>query len=479
MAIHEGKHQKREYDGSAARETKPSHVLAIVCSGVVLAQLDLFIVNLALPSMSKDLGDARLGDLSWILNAYAIVYAALLVFFGRIADRYRRNHGFLLGIAIFTVASAVCAVVDSVPLLIAARMVQAAGAALLTPTSLGLILASYPPERRSGAVRAWTAVGGVAAALGPVIGGLLVAVSWRWIFLVNVPIGLIALVIGWLRLPDIPGHDVQRPDPLGAVLIIAGVAALTFALVKGNDWGWTSSSILVVLAAAAALLCGFVVHCSRSHNPIVEPALFRIRSFAGASIATALFAVAFGAMLLSIVLWMQSVWGWSALSSGLAIAPGPLMVPIVAFGIATGLIARFGAARVICAGTIAFAAGASWWAWASDMHPTYVGWTLGGLLLIGGGVGLTVPTLMGVAAGSLPPQAFATGSAVVNMIRQTGIAVGVAVLIAILGDAATSPAAFKAGWWLIAAISLSTIVPILFFMQPAAAPAKRALSTET
>src|SRR5262249_18451889 len=387
---------------------------------------------------------------------------ALLVFFGRIADRYRRNHGFLLGIAIFTVASAVCAVVDSVPLLIAARMAQAAGAALLTPTSLGLILASYPPERRSGARRAWAAVGGVAAALGPVIGGLLVAVSWRWIFLVNVPIGLIALVIGWLRLPDIPGHDVQRPDPLGAVLIIAGVAALTFALVKGNDWGWTSSSILLVLAAAAALLCGFVVHCLRSHNPIVEPALFRIRSFAGASIAMALFSVAFGAMLLSIVLWMQSVWGWSALNSGLGIAPGPLMVPIVAFGIATRLIARFGAARVICTGTIAFAAGASWWALASGMHPTYVGWTLGGLLLIGGGVGLTVPTLMGVAAGSLPPQAFATGSAVVNMIRQTGIAVGVAVLIAILGDAGTSPAAFKTGWWLIAAISMSTIVPILF-----------------
>jgi MFS family permease len=191
----------------------PREVLVIVCAGVVLASLDLFIVNVALPQIARDLHASSLGELSWVLNGYAIVYASLLVFFGRLADRYRRDRGFLLGVAVFTVASAACAASTSVGMLVAFRLVQAAGAALLTPTSLGLVLASFEPERRHGAVRAWTATGGLAAALGPVVGGLLVAASWRWVFLVNVPIGIAALIVGWRRLPQIAGHRTERPDP--------------------------------------------------------------------------------------------------------------------------------------------------------------------------------------------------------------------------------------------------------------------------
>ena len=170
-------------------QTKPNQVLAIVCVGMVLANLDLFIVNVALPNIAQDFSGAGLEKLSWILNGYAIVYAALLVFFGRLAERYRRNASFLLGVAVFTAASAACAAATSVEMLVAFRVIQAAGAALMTPTSLGLLLATFPPERRGGAVRTWTAVGGFAAALGPLVGGLLVTASWRWIFLVNVPIG--------------------------------------------------------------------------------------------------------------------------------------------------------------------------------------------------------------------------------------------------------------------------------------------------
>ncbi|MBV9367188.1 MAG: MFS transporter, partial [Solirubrobacterales bacterium] len=192
----------------------PYLVLVIVCAGVVLASLDLFIVNVALPSMARSFGSSGLGDLSWVLNAYAIVYAALLVLFGRLADRYRREQGFLIGVAVFVAASAACAAASSLPMLIAFRVLQAAGAALLTPTSLGLILATFPPERRSSAVRAWTAVGGLAAALGPAVGGVLVAASWRWVFLVNVPIGLAALVAGRRLLPEVPGHPIRRPDAL-------------------------------------------------------------------------------------------------------------------------------------------------------------------------------------------------------------------------------------------------------------------------
>src|ERR1700761_1264915 len=168
-------------------DASPRLVLVIVCAGVVLASLDLFIVNVALPDIARDLRTGSLGDLSWILNGYAIVYAALLVLFGRLAESRRRENGVLLGVALFTAASAACGAASDLTMLVVFRLVQAAGAALLTPTSLSLVLATTAPERRHGAVRAWTAVGGLAAALGPVIGGLLVALNWRWVFLVNVP----------------------------------------------------------------------------------------------------------------------------------------------------------------------------------------------------------------------------------------------------------------------------------------------------
>ena len=443
---------------SRRADASPALVLWIVCAGVVLASLDLFIVNVALPEMGADLGADRLSDLSWVLNGYAIVYASLLVLFGRLADRHRRERGFLLGVAVFTAASAACGLATSVAMLVAFRIVQAAGAALLTPTSLGLVLATSPPERRHGAVRTWTAVGGLAAALGPVVGGLLVAASWRWVFLVNVPIGLAALVAGWRRLPAVPGHPTPRPDAAGAVLVTTGVGALTLGLVKGGEWGWGAGSTIAVLALAVAALAVFAVRCVRHANPLVDPALFRVRAFSGASVVALVFSVAFGAMLLSIVLWEQDVWGWSALHAGLAIAPGPLMVPLFAFLVAGRLIARFGAGLVIGAGSALFGAGIASWALAAGLRPDSAGDILAGMLLTGIGVGLTLPTLMATAAASLPPQAFATGSGVVNMLRQVGLAVGVAVFVALLGtpgSPADALAAFQLGWGVTAAIALT------------------------
>ena len=461
--------------GTAATGAAPGEVLAIVSAGVVLASLDLFVVNVALPQIARDLGTANLSELSWVLNGYAIVYASLLVFFGRLADRYRRDRGFLLGVAIFTAASAACAGADSVAMLIGFRLIQAAGAALLTPTSLGLVLATYPPERRSGAVRAWSAISGLAAALGPVIGGLLVTASWRWVFLINVPIGIVALVLGWRRLPHLPGHATERPDALGVVLATAGIATLTFGLVKGSDWGWGSASVTGTLAAAAVLLALFTVHCLRARNPLIHPSLFRSREFTGASLVAIFFFSAFGAMLLSIVLWEQGAWGWTALQAGLAIAPGPLMVPLVAFGVAGRLIARFGPALVLSLGCLTFACGVAWWAMAIGVQPDYLGGVLGGMLLTGAGVGLTMPTVMATASASLPPQSFATGSGVINMIRQTGLALGVAILVAVLGTStgrgAAGLTAFRHGWWVIAAIALASIVPAVLLLRPVRPPA--------
>jgi EmrB/QacA subfamily drug resistance transporter len=430
----------------------------IVCAGVVLASLDLFIVNVALPSMAQSFGTTGLGELSWVLNAYAIVYAALLVLFGRLADRYRRDRGFLVGVAVFVAASAACAAATSLPMLVAFRILQAAGAALLTPTSLGLILATFPPERRHGAVRTWTAVGGVAAALGPAVGGILVAASWRWVFLVNVPIGVAALLAGWRLLPAVPGHPIRPPDALSALLITVGVGALTLGLVEGGSWGWGSDRTTGVLTLAVLALGLFALHTARADNPLIDRALFRVRPFTGASAVALLFSMAFGAMLLSRVLWAQDVWHWSALSTGMSLVPGPIMVPLFSFLLAGRLIGRFGSGVVIAAGSTLFAAGMAWMAAAATIAPDYVGEVLGGLLLTGAGVGLTLPTLMGTAASSLPPNAFSTGSAVVNMVRQVGLAIGVAVLIAVLGSARTPAAtlaAYQRGWTVTAAIALA------------------------
>ena len=434
-------------------------VLVIVCAGVVLASLDLFIVNVALPQIGRDfhLRGGGLADLSWVLNAYAIVYAAFLVLFGRLSERYRRENGFLLGVAIFVAASAACGAADSVPMLVGFRIAQAAGAALLTPTSLGLILATSSPERRQGAVRSWTAVGGLAAAAGPVVGGLLVAASWRWVFYVNVPVGLAALAVGWRRLPRVPGQPVPAPGALGALLITSGVGALVLGLVKGGAWGWGDSRTVAAVVIGVGALGLFAVHSALARNPMIDRGLFKLRSLIGASGVALFFMAAFGGMLLSRVLWAQEVWHWSALTTGLAIAPGPMMVPLFSFLVAGRLIGRFGSGPVIAAGCAIFSLGVIWWALAIGLQPDYVDDMLGGMLLTGIGVGLTLPTFMATGVSALPQHSFATGSAFLNMLRQIGLAIGVAVLIAVLG-APRSPLAtlsvYERASFIIAALSL-------------------------
>jgi len=463
-----------EVDAAAARPAprapaaSPATVLAIVCVGICLANLDLFIVNVALPNIGRDFRDAPLEDMSWVLNGYAIAYAALLVFFGRVAERYRRNMSFLLGVGLFTLSSAACAAADSVVTLTAFRLVQAAGAALMTPTSLGLLLAAFPPERRDGAVRTWTAIGGLAAALGPVIGGVLVTVNWRWIFLVNVPIGLVAMLVGWWKLPEVPGHEAPRPHPFDALLVTGGIGALTFAIVKVNDWGWRSTGIGISFIAAIVLLAWFVWRCLRSDRPFVDPALFRIRQFTGAALVMAPYSAAFGAMLLSVALWEQTAWGWSALKTGLAIAPGPLLVPITSLLFSGKLIARFGAAAVVTAGIFFFVAGLSYWASVIGLEPN-AALVIMGMIPTGIGVGLTFPTLMGVAASSLRSSSFATGSGVINMIRQAALAIGVAIFVAIVGSPVTPVervAAFHRGWWIMVPIAALGLIPTFFLVRP-------------
>lgn len=274
-----------------------------------------------------------------------------------------------------------------------------------------------------------------------------------------------------------PGQARRALDVAGAALLTVAVSSFTLGLVKANDWGWGSPGTLSCLAAAVVLLALFVVRCRRHPDPLISPSLFSERSFSGASAAMALFSIGFGAMLLSVVLWCQDIWGWSALRTGLAIAPGPLLVPI--FSIVAGrLIPRLGAGAVVAAGCAAFAGGLAWWALAADAQPHYVSTLLGGMLLTGVGVGLTLPTLMAAASASLPADAFATGSGVVTMVRQVGLAIGVAIFVAVVGSprgASAARTAFTNGWWVLASVSaLAAAVGAIGLRSPrtAATPAR-------
>src|SRR4051794_22662015 len=399
-----------------------------------MAQLDLFIVNIAFPAIAETFAGSTPSSLSWVLNAYAIVFAACLVPAGRLADLLGRRRTFQLGLVVFAIASAACAIAPTLGVLIAARAVQAVGAALLIPTSLGLLLHAFPPERRAGAVGAWVAVGATAAAGGPGLGGLLVEVSWKLIFLVNIPLAAAALVGSWLVLDEVRHpEEGGLPDLAGIALLIAGIGGGTPAIVEGPLWGWTSAASLLTLAASALALAAFLVRCSRHRAPVVELSLLRARSFAVSNIVMLLYGVGFGAMLLLSVLFLTGEWGYSTLRAGLAIAPGPLTVAITSTRV-KDLVARFGGKAVTVTGCLLIASGALWWLTQLGPEPAYLRAFLPGMLVGGMGVALTQATLFGVASAALPPHRFATGSGILSMSRQIGLALGVAVLVALIGS---------------------------------------------
>jgi EmrB/QacA subfamily drug resistance transporter len=424
-------------------------VLLITSIGLFMASLDLFIVNLAFPSIAEDFGGTSLSSLSWVLNAYAIVYAALLVPAGRIADRIGRKRVFLAGLLLFALASALCAAAPSVEFLVAARVAQAVGASMMLPATLGLILPAFPPAQRAVAVGIWSAVGGVAAAFGPAIGGVLLELSWHWIFLVNVPIGLATAVVAWRSLDEIREPEAgPRPDGIGALEFALGIGLLTAGIVKGPDWGWGDGRTLAALVSSVLLIAAFALRSARHAAPVLELPMLRVRSFSVANTAALVFFAGFGTMLLSSVLLLSEVWHYSVLHTGLALMPGPTMAAIFAAP-AGRLGAKIGQPPVVAAGGLVFAAGFAINLALLDSTPDYAGTFLPGFLLGGVGVGLVLGPLPAAATMSLPPDRFATGTAVFGMARQLGSAIGVAVLVALLADPAPSQlfAHLERGWW--------------------------------
>ncbi|MCW3030708.1 MAG: rane protein, partial [Solirubrobacterales bacterium] len=431
------------------RVAAPRAVLAVAVLGSFMAFVDATIVNIAVPNIAHDFSGSRLSSVSWVLNAYNIVFAAFLVGGGQLADLLGRRRVFSLALVLFTAASALCAVAPTLGLLVAARVVQAAGAAMLVPSSLAIVLQAHEQRERMHAVALWAAVAALAAGIGPPLGGLLITASnWRLVFLVNVPVGLAALLLSRRALVESRAPGRRRvPDLLGGVVLALAIASLVLAVVKGQEWGWGGARVLGAFAAAAVLGAYFVLRSSRQRTPVVDLSLLRIRAFSLANGVTVVMAGGFYAYTLCNVLFLTSVWRYSILDAGLALTPGPITAMAIA-GPASRLVDRIGHRAVVVPGALVWAGGMIYFATTLGSHPDFLGGWLPGMLILGVGAGLSFPTLSGAAVGAVPGPRFAIATALNSVARQIGAALGVAILIAIVGNPSPLQAlhAFEHGW---------------------------------
>ena len=427
-------------------------VLLVTSVAVFMSFLDVTIVNIAFPDIRASFPGSSLNRLSWILNAYTIVFAAALVPAGRLADRFGRRRFFFLGVLLFLAASVVCGAAPSAGVLIAARAVQALGGAMLVPASLGLLLPEFPLERRATATALWGATGAVAAAAGPSLGGVLVDwQGWRSVFFVNLVIGIPSLIPARRLLRESREPRTAFPDALGAALLAAGLGFLALAIVEGPQWGWSSTRIVGSFAASALLLVAFVWRSAHHPAPVIELSLFRVRSFAVANACGFVFALGFFAYLLCGVLFLTGVWHYSILRAGFALTPGPLTAALAA-PVGGRLSDRFGQRVVAVPGSLLFGLGALLFALRTGAQPAYVSDFLPGNVLGGAGVGLTFAGFGSAAVAELPRNRYATGGAIANCTRQIGGVLGVSGLIVILGTPSPETAlhVFHRAWALMA-----------------------------
>ena len=410
-------------------------VFTVTALGAFMASLDLSIVNVAFPALARSFSHSSRATLAWVITAYAIVYASLLVTSGRTADRLGRRRVFFAGLGVFSLGSALCGLAPTAELLIAGRVAQGVGAALLLPASLALLLEVFSEQDRSQAVALWAGVGALAVATGPSLGAAVISAGgWRWAFYINLPVAAVAWVVGRRVLPDdaVSGQR-AAPDYAGVVLVSVALAALVFAVSEGSAWGWADGRVVAGFAVATVLGALFVRRCATHPEPVLDLELFRHRTFTVANAATVVYAMGFFAMLLGNILFLTGVWHYSILRAGLAVTPGPLVVAAVS-GPAGRLAGKFGFRAVLLVGFAVFTGGLSWYAWRVGVAPEYLKEWLPATLLTGLGIGLTFPVLGAAAVQSLHFSRFAVGSAVNQTARQVGGAIGVAVLVAFLGS---------------------------------------------
>jgi NTE family protein len=443
----------------------PRLVLAIAAVGVFMAFLDDTVVTIAFPNMVRSFPGARLSELSWVLNAYNIVFAALMIPSGRLADLFGRRRVYVAGLALFTTGSAFAAAAPSLGTLIASRALQGAGAAVLVPASLAIVLDAHAGPGRTKAVALWTATAAVAVGLGPSIGGGLVTLGgWRLVFLINLPIGLAAV---WGSRRGVvesraPGGR-AAPDLVGGVTLTAGLVALTLSIVEEPAWGWRSPAVIACAAVGVVILGGLAQRARRTRDTVVDVDLLRVPGVRMTSALTFIGAAGLFAFGVANVLLMMVVWRWSPLHTGLAATPAPL-VGALAAGVAGRLASRVDPRRLIFGGAVVWTTAPLFLLARATVHPDFLGVYLPATLLSALGLGVAFPLVSDAAVAAAPLGRFAGATGLNGAVRQVGAALGVAILTALLGGAGTivGLAGYRSAWWFAAGCFAACAAGCLF-----------------
>jgi EmrB/QacA subfamily drug resistance transporter len=413
--------------------------LAAVSFGLFMIMLDNTVVNVALPSIRQDLG-IGISELEWVVNAYALTFGVLLLTGGKLADMFGRRRIFIVGLVIFTAASLACGLATSAELLIAARTVQGVGAAMMNPATLSIITATFPPRQRGTAIGIWAGVSALALAIGPLVGGLLTEhLNWNWIFFINVPIGVLAVLAARLFITESrdSAHE-QRLDLPGLITSAIGLFALTYGLIETNEHAWTSPLVLSMLAVAAVSLVAFVLLETHQRLPMLDLSLFRNPTFAGANTVMLLVGLAMFGVFFFNSLFIQNILGYSAVRTGATFLPMTVMIVLVA-PVAGRLADRYGARWLMGLGLTLVSYSLLLF---GRLDATSSFWSiLPGLIVAGIGMALTMSPTTATAMGSVPVDQAGVGSAVINSMRQIGGSTGIAVMGALFAtkvDVATT-----------------------------------------
>jgi EmrB/QacA subfamily drug resistance transporter len=418
--------------------------LGLLSAVQFMVVLDIAVVNVALPSIKVDLGFSQ-ENLQWVISAYALVFGGFLLLGGRAADIVGRRRIFLAGLVVFTLASLLAGLAWSEPSLIAARAVQGLGAAIISPAALSILSTTFTEGReRNVALGVWGAVGGFGAAAGVLLGGVLTsALSWSWIFFVNVPVGAAAFALAPLLLRESRDAAVRTFDVPGAVLVTAGLSSLVYAITQAGQDGWLAGRTIGVFAAAIALLAGFVGWELRHPEPLMRLGIFRIRTVAGANVAGFILGTAIFSMFLMLTLYMQQVLGYGPMKTGVAYL-AVAGTAILWSAVAAQLVTRIGVKPVLTAGMVALTVGLVWFTQVS-VGGSYLADLLPGFLLVGFGLGFSFVPISIAALAGIEPREAGLASGLINTSQQIGGALGIAALSTIAtsrtGDAIAAGAA--------------------------------------
>jgi EmrB/QacA subfamily drug resistance transporter len=452
------------------RVTHKTLALVVVAISQLMVVLDATIVNVAIPSIRDALHVRSEADLQWIVTAYTLTFGGFLLLGGKLADRIGRRRVFVSGAVLFAIASFLGGIAGNLGLLITARGLQGIGGALMSPAALSLLTVIFAEgKERDRALGIWSTITAGGAALGLILGGLLTEyANWRWVLFVNVPVALLAFLGAERFVPESRDESAQGFDIPGAILITAGLMALVFALVKGNEYGWASGKTIGTLALAAVLVAAFVVAQQRVSFPLVSFRLFKSRSLTGADIGAVFVGAGLFAMFFFMILWMQVVNGWSPVKSGLAFLPMPVFIGVSA-GISAQLLGKIGPRPLLTAGPLIAGLGMLTLGLRLEPDSTYLGVVFPSLALVALGMGAAFVSLTSSAVAGVPPEDAGIASALLNAGQQVGGALGLAILTAVSttrtthllegGAAASKAAATKAlvdGW------SLGFIVGAVF-----------------